>query len=236
MRMKELIKWMLFCGLVGMATSCALIEPRPNDPYYAPPPPPYDEPTASARGTILQLGNEPNFYEDIKARRQGDILTVIFDENMDANKEVASDASKNSTVTMPNPTLLGKMLNFDLPFINNTRDLSLTVDGTTGRDFTGAATSKQKNNLDGTMSVTVTRVMPNGNLLVKGEKWLTLNQGDEFIRLTGMVRSKDVSPDNVVFSSRIADGRISYSGVGQLADSNKAGWLYRALSSVFWPL
>lgn len=235
-RVRQLLQWIAFTGLVVSQMACVIIEPRPNDPSYAPVHPSYLEPASPAQGAVLRLGHEPYLYQDIKARKVGDILTVVFDERMLADKESDSDASKNSTVKMESPTFLGKMLKFDLPFINNTRDLDLSVDGTTTRDFEGSASSSQENKLQGTMTVTVVNVFPNGNMQVRGEKWLTLNQGDEFVRLTGIVRPKDVAPDNVVLSSRIADGRIAYSGVGQLADSNKAGWLYRAFSSFFWPL
>jgi flagellar L-ring protein precursor FlgH len=68
-------------------------------------------------------------------------------------------------------------------------------------------------------------VLPNGNLVIRGEKWLTLNTGEEFIRLEGIVRSKDVSADNMVMSNRIANARIQYSGKGALADAQEAGWL-----------
>ncbi len=233
---KRLLAWALLCTSLMLTGGCIIIEPKPNDPFYAPVNPAVLQPQAPTAGSVLSLGHEPYLYQDIKARRVGDILTVMFDEQMTANKENSSDASKNSTVELPKPTVLGKMLQFDLPFLNNLRDLTLDVDGNTKRNFQGAASSEQKNKLDGTMSVTVTQVLPNGNLIVRGEKWLNLNQGDEFIRLTGLVRSKDVAPDNVVLSSRIADARIAYSGVGVLNESNQAGWLYRTLSSVFWPL
>jgi flagellar L-ring protein precursor FlgH len=89
--------------------------------------------------------------------------------------------------------------------------------------------------LTGDITVTIAQVLANGNLVVRGEKWLTLNQGEEFIQISGIVRPADISPDNSVPSLRLADARITYSGKGQVANSNRPGWLNRFFSSVVWP-
>jgi flagellar L-ring protein FlgH len=83
--------------------------------------------------------------------------------------------------------------------------------------------------------VTVADVLPNGNLVVRGEKWLTLNQGDEYIQISGIVRPIDIRTDNTVLSGLVADARITYSGKGMVADSNKMGWLSRFFASAIWP-
>lgn len=83
--------------------------------------------------------------------------------------------------------------------------------------------------------MTVAEVLPNGNLVVRGEKWMTLNRGDEFIRISGIVRPDDISPNNTVVSTRLANAQISYSGTGTLADSQSMGWLARFFNSEYWP-
>jgi flagellar L-ring protein precursor FlgH len=103
-------------------------------------------------------------------------------------------------------------------------------------DFSADASSNQSNNLVGNISVTVVQVLPNQNLLVRGEKWLTLNNGDEYIRLTGVVRPADVSPNNEIVSTKIANARIQYSGTGTFATAQKEGWLTQFFSSQWWPL
>ena len=103
-------------------------------------------------------------------------------------------------------------------------------------DFTGDAQASQSNSLNGSISVTVVDVLPNQNLVIRGEKWLTLNHGDEYIRLTGIIRSADVSPDNEILSTRIANARIQYSGTGSFARSQEKGWLAKFFSSEWWPL
>ncbi|MGL5585984.1 MAG: flagellar basal body L-ring protein FlgH, partial [Plesiomonas sp.] len=104
------------------------------------------------------------------------------------------------------------------------------------RDFKGNSTSSQQNSLSGSITVLVYEVMPNGILRVRGEKWLRLNQGDEYIRLNGLVRVDDIDGSNRVPSQRLADARITYSGRGALSDSNSAGWLTRFFNSPFFPI
>jgi flagellar L-ring protein precursor FlgH len=81
----------------------------------------------------------------------------------------------------------------------------------------------------------VVQVLANQNLLVRGEKWLTLNNGDEYIRLTGVVRPADVSPTNEIASTKIANARIQYSGTGSFATAQEEGWLSGFFSSEYWP-
>ena len=91
------------------------------------------------------------------------------------------------------------------------------------------------NSLNGNITVTVHQVLPNGVLIVRGEKWLTLNQGDEYIQVSGMVRPQDIGPDNTVESTKLADARISYSGTGAVHDTNVMGWLSRFFVSALMP-
>jgi flagellar L-ring protein precursor FlgH len=104
------------------------------------------------------------------------------------------------------------------------------------REFKGSAKSSQQNTLRGSIAVSVHRVLPNGTLLIKGEKALRLNQGDEYIRLTGLVRIDDINRYNQVSSQSVANAKISYAGRGVLNDSNSAGWLTRFFASPLFPL
>ena len=101
--------------------------------------------------------------------------------------------------------------------------------------FDGEGTSAQSNQLSGYISVTVARRLANGNLLVRGQKWITLNQGREFVRIQGIVRPVDIGPDNIVPSYNVADAVISYGGQGTLADSNTKSWLARFFDSPWMP-
>jgi flagellar L-ring protein precursor FlgH len=101
--------------------------------------------------------------------------------------------------------------------------------------FKGKGKTDQSNQLNGAISVTVVEVLPNGNLKIRGEKRVTLNQGDEFVRLSGIVRPVDITPANTILSDRIADATFMYTGEGALADSSTKGWLSRVLNSAWFP-
>jgi len=101
--------------------------------------------------------------------------------------------------------------------------------------FDGKGASSQSNSLAGDITVTVVQRLPNGNLVISGEKWVTLNQGQEFIRLSGIIRPEDIYPDNSLLSNRIANAQITYSSKGVLAAANKMGLISRFFNSVFHP-
>ena len=103
------------------------------------------------------------------------------------------------------------------------------------RSFTGKGDSGQSNSLQGQITVTISDVLPNGILEVRGEKWLSLNEGDEFIRVQGLIRPQDIGADNTVQSSKIADARISYGGTGSVANASKPGWMSNFFNSPWWP-
>ena len=105
----------------------------------------------------------------------------------------------------------------------------------TNNSFKGQAKAGQSNSLRGNISVSVVRVLPNGNLSVRGEKWLMLNEGNEYIRITGLVRSEDVNADNTVSSQRVANARIQYSGTGDFANTQERGWLSKFFNGPYSP-
>ena len=136
------------------------------------------------------------------------------------------------------PTIFGSGVHFDaprqLPLANRTNnDLSVAL--SSGKEFKGEGDSSQGNSLSGNITVTVAEVLSNGNLVIRGQKMLTLNQGDEHIRISGIVRPSDIRSDNSILSSQVADAQIIYTGNGMIADSNNMGWLARVFSSKWWP-
>jgi flagellar L-ring protein precursor FlgH len=170
-----------------------------------------------------------SLYSDVKARRVGDIITVSLRENTNASKSAGSSSSKDSSVDV-NPIigLGGNALRIGKEAIQ------LGIDAS--NDFSGDAQASQSNSLQGSITVTVVEVLPNQNLIIRGEKWLTLNNGDEYIRLTGVIRPADVSPTNEIQSTKIANARIQYSGTGSFAKSQEKGWLTKFFSSTWWPV
>ncbi|HHH47042.1 MAG TPA: flagellar basal body L-ring protein FlgH [Thiotrichales bacterium] len=204
---------------------------------YRPTMPPVTPAPKQVGGAIYQEGHDVSLFTDIKARRVGDILTIVLQEKTQAKKTANTKTSKDYKNEMAAPTLLGKTLRFNMPFMpggsDRTNTLGTNVDS--GQSFQGKGDSTQSNSLTGNITVTVSEVLPNGNLVVQGEKWLTINTGEEYIRISGIVRPADIRPDNTVLSTQVADARIAYSGKGEFADSNRMGWLARFFYSTLWP-
>lgn len=227
---------LVMMALIGelLLSGCAhnpFTAPKPDDPEYAPVVPHIPPPPNNYSGAIYQPGYELVLYEDDKARGIGDVITVVFDESTNAVKKADTTINKKSDTSITNPTILGELPQLSA-FGGNNFNLGFELEG--DRKFSGNGDVKQSNQLQGKVSVTVMDVMPNGNLVVKGEKWVTLNHGDEFIRLSGIVRQSDIAPDNTVLSSRLANARIAYAGKGDAANSNKMGWLDVILMSPLW--
>lgn len=199
----------------------------PSQPPLALPEPSLEQPPRTVNGAIYQAGYDMRLYEDRTARRVGDIVTVTLDEKTDASKDANTQLGRQYTYALPTPTLLGKQL------VYNGTPISFDVDS--DQDFKGGGSSTQSNALSGVITATVIRVKPNGNLVIQGQKKLTLNRGDEYVTITGEVRPDDLGADNTVSSTRVANARISYTGSGALADSSTVGWLARLFMSVIWP-
>lgn len=213
----------------------------PNDPNYDPVLPEHREKLTPDMGSVYHPGLGLSLYEDIKAHQVGDLITVIFNEAMDASKSADTNFKKENDATIADPTLLGTRPDFGFPKqlpipLQTTDNLTLATTIAAEREFKGESDSAQKNKLTGKVTVMVTKVFSNGNLHVRGEKWININHGDEFVRVSGIIRPQDIHPDNTIESNRIADARISYSGRGTLTDAAKPGWLMKILASPLWPL
>jgi len=220
--------------LVALQLSgCAYQHVKP-DPAFAPVRPEARIKPPIKNGAIYQSGFEMSLFETVKAKRVGDILTVVFDEKHVAKKETKTEDNKASGVTLSGPTVFGNVADATtgaqpgwLKALNN------SISSTS--DFKSKGKSEQKDSLTGSLAVSVVDVFPNGNLSIRGEKLLTLNQGDEFVQIMGVVRPIDVGPDNKISSSKVANARIVYSGKGMTHDSNQGGWGTRFFLSDIWP-
>lgn len=199
---------------------------QPYDLPAAPQPMPAQaEPTA---GAIYAAGGELSLFEDLRARRVGDVLTVVLRESTSASKRSSTSTKKATSIDLPGPTIAGRPVT-----ANGTEILAMGIEGE--REFDGEGSASQSNQLTGNITVTVVQRLANGNLVVQGQKWLRLNHGDEFVQITGIVRPYDVREDNTVTSDRVADARISYGGRGVLANAGRPGWLDRFFNSDLMP-
>ncbi len=203
-----------------------------HKPEFSPIRPPVQIVEQNQSGSIYQGGYSVALYENVKARRVGDILTVNLEESTNAKKEAKTKTGRDQKLGLTNPTLFGRPIT---GIGGNPAVGMLNTSVTASNEFEGDGTSSQKNFLNGTITVQVVDIYSNGNLLIRGEKLLTLNQGDEFIRLQGIVRDVDISAENTISSTKIANAQIAYSGVGTLHDANQMGFLGRFFSSVLWP-
>lgn len=220
---------------------CAVQQQNLRDPSYAPvvapsPNPPRPSfPSANnpmqqlMTGSIYNPSTSRPLFEDYRARQVGDVLTVILQEYTDASKKAGTATKKASNVDMSSPTIFGRPITH-----NGVPVLDAKINGKV--DFAGEGTSSQSNSLKGNITVTVSQILPNGNLVVRGEKLLYLNQGSEVVRIRGIVRPSDISASNTIHSTQIANAEITYKGKGVVADSNEAGWLTRFFNSKWWPL
>jgi flagellar L-ring protein precursor FlgH len=193
---------------------------KPPEDYSAAPP--VAPPSAPANGSIFQPQNGyAALYEGSVARKVGDPLTIVLVENTQASKSSSSklDSGGGFSLTPPSTGALSLFKPSDA-----------SVSG--ARNFNGKGTADQSNSLSGEVSVTVVAVYPNNTMLVQGQKRVTLNRGDEFVQIKGIVRFADISADNRVLSTRVADARIAYTGKGDVARAGRQGWLGRFFSVI----
>lgn len=184
-------------------------------PTFAPPPSP-----APANGAIFQ-GSFTPLTSGSRASQPGDIITIDLIERTIAQKSTSATTSRDGSIGLTPPTT-GPLSFFS----------ASDVKAGGSQSFKGEGNAAQSNQLSGQLSVTIAEVYPNGTMLVRGEKMLTLNRGDERIQFSGIVRSADISTDNRIPSTRVADARILYTGRGEIARASHQGWLQRFFSII----
>ncbi len=180
-------------------------------------------------GSIWQASSS-SLTGDFKAGRKGDILTIVISEQASASKQAATSTKRNAAVSAGIPNFLG----LENTFIKNWMDLSKLINASTGSQYDGNGSTTRKENLTATMTARVVDVLPNGNMRIAGRRNVKVNNEDMIILLEGTVRPKDISAENIVNSSYIADARITYTGKGVVTDRQSPGWLMNIIDKV-WP-
>ena len=228
--------------LTGMLTGCATVTDKPrHSAEFAPVRPMPIAKSPINNGSIYQLDGSESLFDDIKPHRVGDILTVKLQESTNASKSANTDAKKEGAIELgqdfkiggrtpvagaPAKTLVFPGVRVDVP------ELATSIENS--QEFKGSGTSAQSNSFQGDITVTVVEVLPNKNLVVRGEKRLTINRGEEYIRFSGIVRPADIAEDNTIISTKVADTTITYTGAGMVADANKSGIASNILFK-YWP-
>lgn len=191
---------------------------------------PQPKPADYSSGSIWQASSS-NMTEDLKARRRGDVLTIIISEVASASKEASTDTSRDSAIGAGIPNLLGLEKGI---LKSNFSDLANIIKANANSSFKGSGSTSRQENLKATITARVVDVQPNGNLMIEGRRNIKVNEEDQIIVLEGTVRSRDILPDNTVNSIYVADARISYSGRGIISDNQSPGWLMNILNKI-WP-
>ena len=224
--MRNTLKLLALAGAAALSGCAALQEDGGRN--FEPTWPDVTEMPKAAPGAIYAQGTETSLWQNVTARNIGDTLTIKLEESTEAEKSATSSSGKSTSAAMTGPTVLGRPV---------TMNGTPILEGSMGTDskFTGNGAAAQSNKLDGYISVTVAKRFPNGNLLVRGQKWIAINTGREYVRLQGIVRPSDIAPDNSVVSWKVADAYIAYGGQGTIANANKPGLLYRFFNSPYTP-
>jgi flagellar L-ring protein FlgH len=214
-------------ALALIAIVFAACDTIPEPAHYDAAWPEIAEPSAASSGAIYQSGHDVALFENAIAHRIGDSVTIQLVESTQASKSSSTSTKKETGVNIAAPTGIGANATI------NGAPLAFGMDNK--NSFTGQGDTSQSNTLQGQITVTVAKRLPNGNLLVRGQKWLALNQGSEFVRIQGIVRPIDIDSTNSIPSYKVADAVISYGGQGSLADANAPGLLSRFFNSKWMP-
>lgn len=216
--------------LTGFVSGCAM---TPSTTTYQPNtlrPPHHSMAAAQPNGSIFQAINSTTggvrytpLFEDRRARSVGDTIIVTLNERTNASKSSGSNVDRSGSIDFSVPSLLGVPLSL--------LKKHATVEAKSNNKFDGSGESSSKNDFKGTITVTVLEALPNGNLVVSGEKQIGINQGQEFIRLSGIVNPIHIMA-NTISSTQIADARIEYRANGYIDEAQTMGWLSRFFLTV----
>ena len=212
-------------GLTGCMSNRAMPE-RVND--FSPVMPQTSISEKVIDGSIYSGGMNDGLFGDRKAYRVGDLITILLREQTSALKSAESDISRTSVNDSLSPLQVTKLGSGGAFPLSTDSTLDSTISNV------GEGSQSQSNELGGDITVSVVRVLPNGNLVVRGEKLIVLTHGDEYVQVSGVIRPDDIQPDNTILSKRIANAQITYSGDGEMHDATKMPWL-NALLMKFLP-
>jgi flagellar L-ring protein FlgH len=216
-------------GQAPVQSYAATPHARPAVAYTAQPP----APRTSAEGSLWDdSGDLSRMFINAKAHRIGDILTVRIVEASNAANKASTKTERSSSMSAGLNTFFNAEKRFpaDQPFFNPFGKVGASIDS----EFDGAGSTARSGALNAFMTARIVDILPNGNLAIEGNREVRVNHENQIITLTGLVRPRDISADNIVQSTYIADARISYSGTGIINDRQKPGWFTRIMD-VVWP-
>ena len=195
----------------------------PDDPFYTPIEPSQKPTPITVTGSLFNSETSQSLYSYIAPYDIGDSITVILKENASASKSASSTLENSDDYSLDPITIPGGELTVNGKVVELGLSKALAFDGSSGAD--------QKHSISARITVSIVDILNNGNLKVRGEKWLVINNGNEYMRFTGIVRPLDINEDNTVESAQVANTRIEFSGTGDHATVQKRGWLSSLLGS-----
>ncbi len=241
---KEANRFFEFLALHSLLLAVLLFSGCATTIHELPPAPPkyvYKEERPQRPSVNSLWVDSGSMFEDRKARRLNDLVTVKVIENITASGKADTSTGRDSSADFGLTNLLGMNNDFNLHNAFLLKDLykganvfSPTIQGNAKSDFEGKGDTSREGKLIGTITAKVTDVMPNGNLVLESRKDITINNEKQILVFRGMVRPDDIAGDNTVVSSKVADAEIFYVGDGVIQDKQKPGWLVRILDNV-WP-
>jgi len=174
-------------------------------------------------------------FMDYKARRVNDIITISIVEVSSASGQANTKTGRKSSIDASVTDFLGAPSDFGLKNLwGRGNGFNAKIGATTKNSFDGSGETSRKGRLTASITARVIKVLPNGNLVIRGRKEVTINYDEQIIIISGIVRPKDISADNRVLSTYIADARIQYTGKGVINDNQQPGWFARILDKI-WP-
>ncbi|HTF99169.1 MAG TPA: flagellar basal body L-ring protein FlgH [Nitrospirota bacterium] len=210
-------------------------------PKLPPPPPRYVYPQSKqenakqAPASNSLWHDTASLYEDVKARRLNDLITINVVENISGSGTADTSATRKSSADAAVTGILGIPLNLNRPNLwGSGNGFSPTVGGSLQNDFAGSGATTRAGTLVGTITAKVVEVMPNGVLAIESRKDITINNERQILILRGMVRPDDIATDNSVLSSRVADAEVYFVGDGVVQSKQDPGWLAKILDTI-WP-
>ncbi|HID00462.1 MAG TPA: flagellar basal body L-ring protein FlgH [Piscirickettsiaceae bacterium] len=224
---------LLLCGAVLFLAGCSSAPERMQkfsyEPAYPVNIPAQPQPK---NGSLFQGNQTMTLFDDARAHRVGDIITINLIEKFKANKKDESKYSRNNDLDPGGISLFGRT---DSQILAEAQGLfsPLKVAGSKTA-FQGKSDVKQDSSITGKIAVMVTEVLPNGNLVVRGERWITVSDGEEVVRFAGIIRPQDIQPDNTIDSTKVADVRLIYQDTGYAGDVTRPSAAQKWFTK-YWP-
>jgi flagellar L-ring protein precursor FlgH len=212
--------------LAGVALSGCMTKPVDVVPVR---PINYVQTTAPAQtgGSLFSAARYRPAFEDPRARLPGDTLTIQITEKVSASQSSSANINRSGSASgsiSAIPGIVAKEL---------TRDRNFNLGGESGNEFAGKGDNANENDFSGVITVTVQEVLPNGHLLVAGEKQIGINSNVDVLRFSGTIDPRHIRPGNTVASTQVANARIESRGRGAVDEALSIGWLGRFFLNVF---